>query len=221
MVAVTGSKFLTGPTFSGALFIPAEVGERLEGRLLKPAFGLYSARAEWPAGWVAGAALPQAANFGLLLRWRAAMVELAAFRALPEPAVAAFLGGFADAVESRLAVDPVFAPVATRPLDRRAIGASHGWDTIPTIFAFRLRAGGAREAGLLSGPEVQAVYQRLRRCGVRLGQPVACGGQANALRICASARLVVEALSDQGPGPEAVIAKAMAALDAVSAAARG
>lgn len=220
MVAVTGSKFITGPTFSGAVFVPADVAARLEGRLLKPGFGLYSARAEWPAGWVAGAALPQAANFGLLLRWRAAMVELAAFRALPEPAVAAFLGAFADAVEARLAVDPMFEPVATRPLDRRAIGAAKGWDAIPTIFAFRLRAGPSRDADLLSGPQVQAVYQRLRRCGVRLGQPVACGGAASALRICASARLVVEALCEKGPGPEVVIAKAMAALDAVSAAAR-
>jgi hypothetical protein len=220
MVAVTGSKFLTGPTFSGALFAPAEVAGRLKGRLLKPAFGLYSARAEWPAGWVAGAALPQAANFGLLLRWRAALVELAAFRALPEPAVAAFLGAFADAVEARLAVDPMFEPVATRTLDRRAIGAGKGWDAIPTIFAFRLRAESSREAGFLSPPQVQTVYQRLRRSGVRLGQPVACGAPASALRICASARLVAEALCEKGPGAEAVIAKAMAALDAASAAAR-
>jgi hypothetical protein len=220
MVAVTGSKFLTGPTFSGALFVPAQVAERLKGRLLKPAFGLYSARAEWPADWVAGAALPQAANFGLLLRWRAAMVELAAFRALPEAAVAGFFGAFADAVEARLAVDPMFQPLATRPLDRRAIGAGQGWDAIPTIFAFRLRAGPSCDAGFLTPPRVQAVYQTLRRADVRLGQPVSCGSPAAALRICASARLALDALSQDGVGAEAVIGQAMAALDAVADAAR-
>ena len=222
MVAVTGSKFLTGPTFSGALFIPAAVGERLKDRLLKPAFGLYSARAEWPKDWTVGAALPQAANFGLLLRWRAAMVELTAFRGLAESRVAGFLSAFADAVEARLAVDPMFEPVATRALDRRAIGAAKGWDATPTIFPFRLRAGSGDAQ--LSAPAVQAVYQSLRRAGVRLGQPVACGlrhgAPTTALRLCASARLVVEALGEGGAGPEAVIGQALCALDAASAAAR-
>jgi hypothetical protein len=220
MVAVTGSKFLTGPTFSGALFIPDQVAERLKGRLLKSGFGLYSARAEWPAGWVAGAALPQVANFGLLMRWRAAMVELAALRALPETQVAAFLGAFADAVEARLAVDPMFEPVATRVLDRRAIGARQGWDTIPTIFAFRLRAASSCDAGFLGAAQVQEVYQQLGRAGVRLGQPVSCGVDGGALRLCASARLVVQALAEGAAGAEAVIADAMAALDAAADAAR-
>ncbi len=224
MVAVTGSKFLTGPTFSGALLVPASVGGRLKGRLLKPAFGLYSARAEWPAGWVARAALPEAANFGLLLRWRAALVELEAFRALAETKVAAFLSAFADAIEARLAVDPMLDPIATRALDRRAIAAPESWDSTPTIFGFRLRAGSARGAGVISAPQTQAVYQSLRRAGVRLGQPVACGVLADvpvsALRLCVSARLVAEALSDGARGPEAVIGQAMAALDAVADAAR-
>ena len=224
MVAVTGSKFLTGPTFSGALFVPSVVGERLRGRLLKPALGLYSARAEWPAGWLAGAALPQAANFGLLLRWRAAMVEFERFRALPETSIAGFLAAFADAMEARLAVDPMLDPLATRPLDRRAIGAKAGWDATPSIFSFRLRAAPTYAAGFLSAPATQSVYQSLRRAGVRLGQPVACGERAgapvSALRLCASARLVVDALADGGAGPEAVIAGAMAALDAAGEAAR-
>ncbi|MDR3512835.1 MAG: hypothetical protein P4L73_14460 [Caulobacteraceae bacterium] len=222
MVAVTGSKFLTGPTFSGALFVPAAAGERLRARLLKPGFALYSARAEWPAGWVAGAALPDAANFGLLLRWRAAVAELAAFRALPEARVAGFLSAFADAVEARLAVDPQLEPVATRPLDRRAIGAAGGWDAVPTIFPFRLRA--APGAGFLSLAETEAVYRALRDAGVRLGQPVACGAPdgapVSALRLCASARLAVEALGEGGAGAEAVIARALDALDAAVEAAR-
>jgi hypothetical protein len=216
MVAVTGSKFLTGPCFSGALLIPAQVAARLKGRLFKPGFGLYSARAEWPTGWVAGAVLPEVANFGLLLRWRAALTELEPFRRVPEPAVAGFLSAFADAVEARLAVDPMFEALASRPLDRRAIGAGAGWDVIPTIFAFRLRTASSGGAERPSAAQVQAVYRALRRDGIRLGQPVGCG----ALRLCASARLVTQAIGDDGVGAEAVIRQALRALDAVAAAAQ-
>jgi hypothetical protein len=223
MVAVTGSKFLTGPTFSGALFVPAAMAQRLGGRLVKPDFGLYSARAEWPQGWVAGAGLPEAANFGLLLRWQAAISELAAFRTVPEPAVAGFLSAFADAVKARLAVDPRLDLIPTRPLDRRAVGAEGGWDAIPTIFPFRLRSGS--NAAYLSAERTQAVYRALRDAGVRLGQPVACGAidgaPATALRLCASARVVVEAVGRGGVGAEAMIGRALEALDAAAAAARG
>jgi hypothetical protein len=219
MVAVTGSKFLTGPTFSGALLVPAPVGARLKERLLRPGLGLYSARAEWPSSWVAGAGLPAEANFGLLLRWRAAMTELEAFRALPEARVTAFVRAFADAVEAHMEIDPMLAPLATRPLDRRAIMPQESWDATPTIFAFALRAG---ETGLLSAPATQGVYHHLARAGVRLGQPVACGRlngvPTSALRLCASARLVVEAINSDGG--EAVIDRALSALAAVSAAAR-
>jgi hypothetical protein len=222
MVAVTGSKFLTGPTFSGALFVPGRMAERLQGRLLQPGFARYSARAEWPERWVAGAGLPEAANFGLLLRWRAAVCELAAFRAIPEARVAGFLSAFADAIEARLAVDPNLDPIPARPLDRRAIGADGGWDAIPTIFPFRLR--GAPDGGHLSNAALQAVYRTLRDAGVRLGQPVACGrvdGEpVSALRLCASARVVTDAVGEAGIGAEAMIARALEALDAAGEAAR-
>jgi hypothetical protein len=210
MVAVTGSKFLTGPSFSGALLAPAPVTERLKARLLRPGFGDYSARAEWPSAWVAGAALPQRANFGLLLRWTAALAELEAFRALPDAQIDAFLSAFADAVEARLAVDPRLEPLPMRALDRRAIGADQGWDVVPTIFPFRLRD----DAGPLVCAAAQDVYRALRSVGVRLGQPIACG----ALRLCASARTVTEALGEGGLGAEAAIDRALSALDYVSAA---
>jgi hypothetical protein len=208
MVAVTGSKFLTGPSFSGALLVPDRAAARFRERLVRPAFGLYSARADWPAGWAAGAGLPEAANFGLLLRWTAALAELEAFRALPEAQVAAFLAAFADAVEARIAVDPRLAALPTRPLDRRALGVDQGWDAAPTIFPFRLLRDGAP----LSGTALQAACRALRGAGVRLGQPA--GG---ALRLCASARTVVEALGPRGP--EAVIDRALSALDYAASAA--
>ena len=89
MVALTGSKFVTGPTFSGALLFPAPLARRYRGRLLPRALSAYSLRADWPQHWAAAGALANDANFGLLLRWQAALEELRAFRAVPEAAVSA------------------------------------------------------------------------------------------------------------------------------------
>jgi hypothetical protein len=231
MVAVTGSKFLTGPAYSGALFVPEEPAARLAGRLLRPELGAYSARGEWPAGWVAGASMAEAANFGLLLRWEAALAELAAFRAIPEAEVEAFLRRFAQAVEARLADDPAFERLDVRALDRAAIGAPSGWDEAPTIFPFLLRHAVGPHEGYLSLAAVQDVYNALmdgERSGgavrARLGQPVLCGERfgrpISALRLCNSARLAVEGVGGDGANAEAVIAKAMTVLDRTAEAAR-
>jgi hypothetical protein len=100
------------------------------------------------------------------------------------------------------------------------------WDEIPTIFPFLLRGAGAR---LLRREETAQVYSALAQdksdlggspaiaaLRGRVGQPVSCGHRdgvpLSALRLCASARLVVEAASAR-PGTAAVIARAMAVLD--------
>ncbi len=220
MVAVTGSKFLTGPTFSGALLVPASAAERLSSRLLPKGLGAYSARADWPQGWVAAASLPEAANFGLLLRWEAALAELAAFRALPQPEVEGFMRTFARVVRQRLADDPAFEPLPARRLDRSAIGAFTSWDRSATILPFLLRHTVAGRQGYLGLAETDAIYRSLAGVGrTRLGQPVRCGerdGQpVAALRLCNSARLVTEALAPGGDA-SAVLSRALAALDRVS-----
>jgi hypothetical protein len=226
MVALTGSKFLTGPTFSGALLVPRTLARRLKRQGLPPALGAYSARAEWPRGWTAAQSLPDTANYGLLLRWEAALDEFRAFRSIPEREVAAFLSDFARAVETRLADDPAFEALPVPALDRRPLVDAGSWDEIPTIFPFLLRdtarrllrrdetaqvyAGLAQEKSDLGGPREIAAL----RCQV--GQPVPCGDRdgvpVSALRLCASARLIVEAARGRSAGA-AVIARAMAVLD--------
>ncbi|MDR3509498.1 MAG: hypothetical protein P4L64_16535 [Caulobacteraceae bacterium] len=233
MVAVTGSKFLTGPSFSSALFVPPAAAERLRDRLVSPGLRAYSARAEWPRGWVAAAALPDAVNPGLLLRWEAALAELEAFQALPRADLDAFAARFAKAVREHIAAEPMFEFLEVRPLDRAAIGGGAGWDLIPTIFPFLLRHAPGGEGGYLSLAATQDVYRGL--CADpfppqadairgRLGQPVMCGERGgrpiSALRLCNSARLMVEAVEGGEAGAKAVIARALAVLDRTALAAR-
>jgi len=71
MLCITGSKFFGGPAFSGALLVPAKVA-RKSGRF----------------------PMEEAPNFGLLLRWEAALASLRAFRALPEEKTRQFMQVF-------------------------------------------------------------------------------------------------------------------------------
>jgi hypothetical protein len=212
LVAVTGSKFFGGPAFCGALFVPAGEAARLRRQPLSPSLADYSARGDWPPAYAARAMLPHAQNLGLLLRWEAALHEMAAFHRLPSEAVRGFVARFAAAVETDLAASPHLEPVAAPPLARPA----ETWDSLPTIFPFLIR-----------GPmAAQPLYERLRDRAadpVRLGQPVAVGrrddGPLSALRLALGARDVVEALSAVG-GEAAVIDRARRALAITARAAR-
>lgn len=208
LVALTGSKFMGGPAFSGVLCIPA--GARL------------------PAQNTVDIPPP-----GLLLRWEAALETLCAFHRLPSVAVHDFLQTFCAVMQQRLSDDPAFEALPVPALDRKPLVQGGGWDEIPTIFPFMLYRTefGARRP--LHREETLVVYKALLsaetpadaaelpqeiialRC--QLGQPVACGTvddiAVSALRLCLSAELVVEAVSGGESGAQAVITRALRTLD--------
>lgn len=227
MVALTGSKFLTGPSFSAALLLPSIVAERLQKRPFPHGLLTYSSRANWPTDWTGREYLDQVANFGLLLRCEVALEELRRFRAMPQTAVIDFLQAFAEAIRQRLTSDPHFEPLPVPQLDRRPLIEANSWDHLQTIFPFLLYDPQPAERIPLSREETLLVYQRLPltldhpnsnialvRC--QLGQPVACGARngiaVSTLRLCISSRLIIEATArgDQG---NAIIKDALTALD--------
>ena len=189
-VALTGSKFMTGPSFSAALLLP-------------------EAHAQTDAVTTGVEAAAQ------LLRWEAALVEMRRFHALPPAEISRCLERFADAVNGRLANDAAFVPLATPALDRRPLLTGDGWDCIQTIFPFLLRDP---KSGLpFDAARMQQIYLGLQsgmpdravRC--LFGQPVACGVRdgvvISALRLCIGARQVGDGMI------ASVIADAMSALD--------
>jgi hypothetical protein len=225
LVAVTGSKFVTGPAFSAALLVPEAAAARLQAAPLPRALAGHCLRGELPDGWRGAPELKARANLGLVLRWEAALEEMRRFNALPRTVVARFFGDFAAAVGERLAEDEAFEPVAVRPLERTGLGAAPSWDRSQTIVPFVLKRGGrpltpvetlalqrlmAADLGDWAGWEGAA-----RR--VQLGQPVHCGrrgdAELSAVRLCLSARLAVEALAPGGGGAAAMIDEALLALD--------
>ena len=208
LVALTGSKFMGGPAFSGVLCIPAEA----------------------PLSAVNFEATPPP---GLLLRWEAALESMRAFHQLPPAAVRSFLQAFSAAMQQRLSTDPAFEALPTPILDRQPLVTSGSWDEIPTIFPFLLYHTATDFRRPLHRDETQAVHKALLRDDVavnipadiaalrcQLGQPVACGKldgvPVSALRMCLSAELVTEAVSGSAQCAQSVIARALRTLDKVA-----
>jgi hypothetical protein len=233
LVAITGSKFITGPTFCGALLIPKGAAQRMQTEKLPSALKSYSARADWPQSWAARTGLGDTTNYGLLLRWEAALTELRAFRKLPVAAIKNFLQTFAKAVVGRLAHEPAFQLLPAPTLDRGSFASGDSWDCLPTVFSFLLlRPSSLVRPVWLNQNETKKIHELLRedlgsllgassggllstRC--QAGQPVACGIRegtpVSALRLCVSTRSIVEAMSPEGRGIETVILEALAVLD--------
>ena len=226
MVGVTGSKFITGPSFSGALLIPEKLSKKLRNGTVADKLQPYSARADWPASWGKARQLDALANFGLLLRWEGAMKELRAFRSVSNAAAAHFLRTFAVAIQTHLASNPIFEALPVPELQRHPFAPAPGWDDTQTIFPFLLfRAAGTSEKTPLSSAETAQIYLALQNEShgidrVQLAQPVACGQRdgiaVSALRICASSRLIVEAAQHNGRDEQVVIKRALRALDKVA-----
>lgn len=181
MLALTGSKFIGGPTFSGALLLPRAMA------------------ADTAAGNI---------NFGMLLRWQAALTEMARYAAVPQTARVRWASEFGNAV--RAAIDNASAGCGAHqlmpvpPLNRAALGITSGWDVLQTIFPFTLRAPNGR---LLNAAEARAVYLQLQQPApgqrrFHLGQPA-----GNALRLCLSARMI----ADLHEGTQADVATDIAA----------
>ncbi len=157
-------------------------------------------------------------NYGLLLRWEAALTEMRAFRQLPEPAISDFVQTFGQTIASHLGASPRIEILPFPVLDRGLIAPHRAWDRFPTIFSFLLKKPSSSPQGAWLNPgETKKVHELLREMGYQLGQPVACGTRAGlpvkALRLCLSSRLIVDALSATGRGPQAVMADAMNLLD--------
>lgn len=217
LLLITGSKFFTGPPFSGGLVVPPGTASRVD-RLPPLPAGLadYTSRSDFPRRWrglTHGISL--GANVGSLLRWRAALWEMEAFYAVPAErqftAVRHFVEGLSAAVAASEWVEMVEAPA----LARMPEGDEQDWDSTQTIFSLLVKRGGA-PAGAppwLTLDEAKQLYQWLNMditpllpdeisdderhvasscCHV--GQPVVIfsdhGHQYAAIRIAFGARLV-------------------------------
>jgi hypothetical protein len=168
MVALTGSKFLTAPSFSAMLILPPTMTNSFE--------------LEVP-------------NFGLMLRMEIALNEYRAFCVLTNAQIENVISQFANTIQNYLISSPYFEPLETPVLKRENLVYVPTWDFLPTIFPFMLY----HDNQPLSRLENVAIYQKLPQQNPRcqIGQPVICGNEKSALRLCLSSRLIVEAAKSE------------------------
>jgi hypothetical protein len=208
LVIVTGSKFFTGPPFSGALLVPAKFAGPLNATNAVPDGLLeYISCSDWPQAWpLLRARFPVRTNFGQWLRWEAAIEEIGAYYRVPDSFRKAALKTFGEAVERLIATSP---SLELLPGGRRTADDADDEMAERTIFSFVIRRG----EGIASLSECRRLYRALaghtaaddlkpaaQAC--LIGQPVALGvplgsdsSPPTALRISAGARLVSEAWS--------------------------
>jgi len=182
MVAITGSKFLAGPSFSAALLIP-DSAFAFDSRLK---------------------ANPSVFQPGLLIRWHVALASWQGFLALDAVQAKDWLEQCALAIEQRLANDSAFSRLPTQGIQRDI--KSTAWDHITTIFPFMLSypCSGASPA-YADYATTLTLYEALQEGGearIQLGRPIHAGQRSDgivlgALRLCISAPMIVEAVEQQ------------------------
>jgi hypothetical protein len=113
MVQVSGSKFLTGPPFSGALVLPASLRPRapaiVDGLLQSPGIG---SPVDWLAEW--NSELPDSAkttSYGPLFRWLPALLEAKLFFDVPEEFRRDIAARFREALTERMTRSKYLGPL--------------------------------------------------------------------------------------------------------------
>lgn len=185
MVTITGSKFVGGPAFAGALLLPRAIVIKMPSKVVLPG-GLanYTAALDWPACLrdKLEHSFKSEGNIGLGLRWIAALDNLKRYAAVAETRHRQIIDHFADHVRSRISAIPGFVihPDDDECAPSRSIisvtplGANNNY--APSNDADRIRL-------MLLDPALGPV------CHV--GQPVRIGPRT-VLRISASARDVAD-----------------------------
>ncbi|MCK5677095.1 MAG: hypothetical protein KAH72_01275, partial [Flavobacteriaceae bacterium] len=85
IVTITGSKYFTGPPYSGALIVPKEVSEikELKEETLPKGLSYYYNHSDWPEAWTCSKELSNGFNYGASMRWNAAIAEMKRYYKTP------------------------------------------------------------------------------------------------------------------------------------------
>jgi hypothetical protein len=195
---VTGSKFFTGPAFSGAILVPERLGARLKHMIVQPfCLGDYSSVHDWPEAWSnMQEDLSTAPRIGQWLRWQAALEEMRLYFRIPGNV----RHGIATALASTLETS-IKTSTCLHLLDHEARATDV--DGCQSIFA------------VIPGPKATPLpqeacavayrsLQRSKKVGAqpcRVGQPVSLPARRTAaLRLSISARAIRSCWADTANG---------------------
>ncbi len=216
IMTLTGSKFFTGPPFSGALLVPAVIAKKIQEtqRELPEGLAPYFYKNDWP-DWPIANRLNPGVSTGVYMRWYASIAEIE--RYYKTPLSLRFLGVemFCEHVNNTINSAPFlehitgFNPVTQKETDPLRMKA------IKTIFPFFTKCGDR----VLKKEETDRLYKllnqdiahqfaeapdeikRIASIACHIGQPVAAvykdGTLSGVMRINLGARVISESWKDR------------------------
>jgi len=200
LLLVTGSKFMQGAAFSGAVLVPAPLARRLRdgagvASSLPRGMGDYFSRHEMPAELAHWAAqLHSQRNEGLLSRWHTALPHLEAVGAIDEPRRRRLETAWTDEVLACVARHPALSVAAVEKgivsircanRHRQALTGKryHGAATLKSVYRWL-----TSDMSLAPGADSCAAAGTV----VYLGQPVSLTKDEAVLRIAMGAELLLQ-----------------------------
>ncbi|MCG1036506.1 hypothetical protein [Polaribacter sargassicola] len=139
IVSITGSKYFTGPPYSGALIFPKGVSQSISAVTEKLPKGLtdYYNRSDWPSNWSCATDLCDGFNYGSNMRWKAAIVEMEKYFLTPilyrNMGIEMFCNFVEDSINEASFLEPLHVnEFQENPYDNEEFGIRN----IRTIFPF-------------------------------------------------------------------------------------
>lgn len=198
MVLFTGSKFYSGPPFSGVIFVPS--GLSTDPGPLPVGLSDWISRADLPSRWPrARASLRVESNPGLYLRWVAAMAEIEAYHAIPIQLRGRVYHVFAGGVYETFGPSKSIEIDAPMPPVHELVTSLGAY---PSVFGFRVHD----DSGPLNAKRLDALHTLLDSnlsqtdptlsAQYHLGRPVSLGpptaDSPALLRVAMGGRLVTD-----------------------------
>ncbi|WP_147677339.1 hypothetical protein [Algibacter pacificus] len=139
IVSITGSKYFTGPPYSGALIFPKNVTKTIVStkKMLPEGLTKYYNYSDWPTSWVCSTGLSDGFNYGSYMRWNAAIVEMDRYFKTPilyrNMGIEMFCNFVEDSIKEAVFLEPVYAnEIRTNTYNDKEFGIRN----IRTIFPF-------------------------------------------------------------------------------------
>ena len=157
IVTITGSKYFTGPPYSGALIIPKQVSraKELKEEILPLGLSFYYNHTDWPDSWVCSNKLSNGFNYGATMRWNAAIAEMKRYYRTPLLYRNLGIEMFCNYVEETIKEAPFLEQLFDEEFQIHSEnGEDIGLKNIRTIFPFFIK----RKNKVLNEENVKKLY---------------------------------------------------------------
>ncbi|WP_282031499.1 hypothetical protein [Winogradskyella eximia] len=157
IVSITGSKYFTGPPYSGALIFPETISNQIFDikTTLPKGLNNYYNHSDWPTTWSCSKDLSDGYNYGSYMRWNAAIVEMDRYFKTPilyrNMGIEMFCNFVEDSVKDATFLEPLYG---NEMKANSSNSKGFGLRNIRTIFPFFIVNNG----NVLSVDQVKKLY---------------------------------------------------------------